>query len=618
MSVKYSVSLNGVQQGKSIEEVSTTLMPIFKRTSEQIGKMLVSGECEIKKGLDEKTAAKYKTIIESAGGLVEIKEEIEFTIDNLEQTQISEPSLSTSKIRPNNSGNGNPESSGYSSNQRIQEAPDPAARVDFNKNSKSNSKKIIFALCGVASMVVAFLFYNTLSTSHKNAQTENSANAEVRTPQSAMTTERSPCIAFDKCFQAMLTAISKNDIEALRTVAGRIDSLDKPARGNRTLARKLNDEGLKAFKDNDFPLAAAQFAKAQQEDPSDAEVAANLGFARVKINDFPGATEALMAALKIDPRRTSTWVPIAELLAKSEPKTGAAVSALLIAYEWSAARQKAIDFYTIQGNTQTDPNLQNAYQEAVRKISLYSASSTPTQTSDTTNGIPTINPKESYAKVRKTMLTAGWTPYVKAESDSCSEGDSRCQGRPEMEACSGTGRAYCKFGWRKNNSLASIVTVGESALFESAEVDINYFSRPANVQTVINTPTPQPNNSVASVELKFDQNWRLFSFSCPSLLRTLTSEQIYSSLSATLGEGRISNWCSCTYAKLSNLMPQEKIVGVIQGKLGAIDQETRIFWNQAAIGAAICAKSIDVPDQKFKAAVNGIADLIESKRKTLN
>jgi hypothetical protein len=85
MSATYTVSFNGVRKEKSLQETSIKLASIFKRPIEEIERMLSSGPYEIKKGLDEKTAEKYKLVIENAGAIVEIKNEsfeIELPIDD--------------------------------------------------------------------------------------------------------------------------------------------------------------------------------------------------------------------------------------------------------------------------------------------------------------------------------------------------------------------------------------------------------------------------------------------------------------------------------------------------------------------------------------------------------
>jgi hypothetical protein len=41
------------------------------------------------------------------------------------------------------------------------------------------------------------------------------------------------------------------------------------------------------------------------------------------------------------------------------------------------------------------------------------------------------------------------------------DGDTRCQGRPEMEACAGTGMANCNFLWKKDGKTIAVYTIGE-------------------------------------------------------------------------------------------------------------------------------------------------------------
>ncbi|MFO1372012.1 MAG: hypothetical protein U1F42_06330 [Candidatus Competibacteraceae bacterium] len=75
--------------------------------------------------------------------------------------------------------------------------------------------------------------------------------------------------------------------------------------------------------------------------------------------------------------------------------------------------------------------------------------------------LPHFKKNESYASVRAKMIKAGWKPFHSKNADTCSKGDSRCEGRPEMAACAGTGMANCKFLWKKNGKITAICTVGE-------------------------------------------------------------------------------------------------------------------------------------------------------------
>ena len=81
--------------------------------------------------------------------------------------------------------------------------------------------------------------------------------------------------------------------------------------------------------------------------------------------------------------------------------------------------------------------------------------------------LPHFKKHESYMSVRTKMMQAGWKPYHANGADTCVLGDTRCQGRPEMEACAGSGKANCRFLWAKEGKTAAICTVGEDAVFDN-------------------------------------------------------------------------------------------------------------------------------------------------------
>ena len=198
-----------------------------------------------------------------------------------------------------------------------------------------------------------------------------------QTSSTESSSAKAACANIKDCVKATMIAMSKKDVATVKKIAEKIDTFGKPARGNGTVARKLNDEGLRAFRQNDFAQAAAIFARAQRDDPSDEEVATNVGYARLKAGDFDGASQALTAALLLNPRRTSAWLPIAELAARRDKNTADAVSALLVAYEWTPNKKRAIDFYTTQVNTETHPQFKTAYKQALERVLSLQVKSPP-------------------------------------------------------------------------------------------------------------------------------------------------------------------------------------------------------------------------------------------------
>lgn len=84
-----------------------------------------------------------------------------------------------------------------------------------------------------------------------------------------------------------------------------------------------------------------------------------------------------------------------------------------------------------------------------------------TQTRMDVRPIPNFAQGQPYSQVRETLLRDGWQPVISEGADKCMDDDSRCQGRPEMQSCSGTGLAMCRFEWQRGEHQLSICTAGE-------------------------------------------------------------------------------------------------------------------------------------------------------------
>lgn len=80
--------------------------------------------------------------------------------------------------------------------------------------------------------------------------------------------------------------------------------------------------------------------------------------------------------------------------------------------------------------------------------------------------LPSFAENEPYANIRQKMLQAGWQPLHAPDADTCYKEDERCQGRPEMESCTGTGLGNCRFLWIKNGEKTGICTIGDNAIFD--------------------------------------------------------------------------------------------------------------------------------------------------------
>lgn len=147
-----------------------------------------------------------------------------------------------------------------------------------------------------------------------------------------------------QCLPIALKAAAREDVDAVRAIATRIESFGKPDLGNRPVSRKLNSEGLEALKADQPAVAADFFRRGLAENPRDVELAGNLGFALVKAGKAQEAVDILTNALQLDPRRSSTWTPLAEALALAGRKDESQ-AALWIAFQWSGNRDKSLAFY---------------------------------------------------------------------------------------------------------------------------------------------------------------------------------------------------------------------------------------------------------------------------------
>jgi Flp pilus assembly protein TadD/uncharacterized protein YdgA (DUF945 family) len=174
------------------------------------------------------------------------------------------------------------------------------------------------------------------------------------------------CAGLEACLAQALRAAAREDLDAMRSAAAGMDALSKPEQGNKAQGRRLNGEGLEALKREDHAAAVNAFRQGLAENPRDVEIAANLGFALVKAGRGAEAAKVLTQALVLDPRRTSTWTPLAEALALAGRQDDA-LAALWIGYQWSSNRDKAMAFYNDRAEKEraTRPALASLYASMV-------------------------------------------------------------------------------------------------------------------------------------------------------------------------------------------------------------------------------------------------------------
>ena len=75
--------------------------------------------------------------------------------------------------------------------------------------------------------------------------------------------------------------------------------------------------------------------------------------------------------------------------------------------------------------------------------------------------LPRLQRNSGYEAASRQLRTLGWRPAPQRDADTCGRGDDRCEGRPEMLSCAGTGMAACAFTWAKGATVIVVSTAGE-------------------------------------------------------------------------------------------------------------------------------------------------------------
>jgi hypothetical protein len=153
-----------------------------------------------------------------------------------------------------------------------------------------------------------------------------------------------------------------------------INELPKPQRGNRPAARALLTQGLNMFNQNgNAAEAVALLKRAHQTDPLDVQIVNDLAYVQMKNGQLDEAEDNLLSTLMLAPKRTSTWVNLAQLRTTTahtdERAIDEAARYIVVAYWFSSDRVKTLNFINQQiksGNGSTPFAL--ACKKALEKI----------------------------------------------------------------------------------------------------------------------------------------------------------------------------------------------------------------------------------------------------------
>ncbi|CDS49852.1 hypothetical protein [Polaromonas sp. CG9_12] len=219
------------------------------------------------------------------------------------------------------------------------------------KDAKSSVGAVPVIVIGAAVVALLILFSaNNKSTLPSSASPPPTAPMQVNkaSPVSASTVQAfaEPSQEWMTAFAAVMQAATGSD-EALLTPSMSMLVKLQPSRTSltapqRTSARAHNVQGLAAVKASRFAQAAEQFLAAAQIDPTDPEVAENLGYALYKDAKMAFAISALHQALVNAPQRSTVWGNLGGAYAHAGDQVQAAAAfSLSLRYAKSPGRARS-------------------------------------------------------------------------------------------------------------------------------------------------------------------------------------------------------------------------------------------------------------------------------------
>jgi hypothetical protein len=162
----------------------------------------------------------------------------------------------------------------------------------------------------------------------------------------------------------------------LDAAVARLESLPRPARGDRKVARQLHAQGLSLIGQTGFEsLAVEKLKLAHSADPLDVQIVNDLAYAELSSGDPAAAWFRLQQTLRLAPRRTSAWVNLAETAVSALPNEMRAqrnaVHGYWLGFYFSENRGKTIEYLrTKVASTDASPALREAAAQALAPLEL--------------------------------------------------------------------------------------------------------------------------------------------------------------------------------------------------------------------------------------------------------
>ena len=193
------------------------------------------------------------------------------------------------------------------------------------------------------------------------------AGASAPAP-AAISTERQHGAVAGASAEALVAAAIAGDEARLQKIATELKARPRPPRGDRPLARELNERGLALWRRQRFAEAVPHFKQAHQADASDAEIAENLGYALLRSDRVAEAERALLAALALAPERASAWGSLGLVRAKMG-KHQEGVMCVLTAYRHARDPRRTLEVYSHLAESDGDPKVRAMLADVVHRLS---------------------------------------------------------------------------------------------------------------------------------------------------------------------------------------------------------------------------------------------------------
>lgn len=149
------------------------------------------------------------------------------------------------------------------------------------------------------------------------------------------------CKDLKECVIKMIQVATTRNIEALSKIAKAIDTLKKPEKGDRKLARISNQQGLAALNSGQIIDAISFFSKAHEADPHDEEIVNNYLYTLLKSNDNIKVIELIHDGIILNPRSANLWFTYAVANLNLEKSNDSAAS-FWIAWHYSRDKNKML------------------------------------------------------------------------------------------------------------------------------------------------------------------------------------------------------------------------------------------------------------------------------------